>query len=172
MDVSARAVDTAVLVGQLGREPRDPWRTECRCSFGFPTVIVSPPVLADGSRFPSYAWLSCPWLAQAASAEESHGALRQWSARLDENEVLRNRLLAADHSLRQARAACFKGEDPCESVGLAGQRDPLAVKCLHAHVALAVLGLDDPIGLELLSSIERECPDERCRRYSPRGGLQ
>ncbi len=62
----------------------------------------------------------------------------------------------------QPRAA---GTDACAAVGLAGQRDPLGVKCVHAHVALALVGIDDPIGLELLER-GRECPDRYCDRFS------
>ena len=52
----------------------------------------------------------------------------------------------------------------CVSVGIAGQRDPLGVKCLHAHLALALVGVDDPIGIHLLGEGDPVCPDRRCAR--------
>jgi len=69
---------------------------------------------------------------------------------------------AADAEYRQRRAACAGGDDPCAAVGIAGQRDPLATKCLHAHVAAAAAGIDDPVGAALLDEGPRECPDDRC----------
>jgi hypothetical protein len=38
------------------------------------------------------------------------------------------------------------------------------VKCLHAHLALALVGIDDPIGRALLGQGDTDCPDERCAR--------
>jgi hypothetical protein len=71
-----------------------------------------------------------------------------------------------DAALRTVRAAESGGEDACANVGTAGQRDPLGVKCLHAHVALALVGLDDPVGEAELGKIDRTCPDDRCARLS------
>lgn len=62
------------------------------------------------------------------------------------------------------RAEEAGGVDPCFTVGLAGQRDPLGVKCLHAHVALALVGVDDPVGAELLGKTGSACADARCAR--------
>jgi hypothetical protein len=38
----------------------------------------------------------------------------------------------------------------------------LGVKCLHAHVALALLGIADPIGMAELGKVESACKDARC----------
>jgi hypothetical protein len=40
----------------------------------------------------------------------------------------------------------------------------LGVKCLHAHIALTLVGVDDPIGSALLGEGEADCPDRRCAR--------
>ena len=71
-------------------------------------------------------------------------------------------LREVDAEVREMRAAESGGADACEGVGVAGQRDPLGVKCLHAHIALALVGLDDPVGAGELGKIQRECPDGRC----------
>jgi uncharacterized protein len=160
-----RPADEAALVAaQLGRAPREPWRVASRCRYGFPTVIVSPSRLSDATLFPTYAWLTCPWIAEAMSAEESAGATARWAHRAAEDERVSAGLIAADGQLRLARAAETGGEDPCASVGLAGQRDPLGVKCLHAHAALALIGIEDPVGLAELGKIDRDCPDGRCAK--------
>ena len=159
----------AILVAEQlgGRAPREPWRVAARCTYGFPTVIVSPSLLADGTPFPAFAWLTCPHLSGAIAAEESAGATAAWATRAAAEPALAESLHAADRALRAARAAESGGADACESVGLAGQRDPLGVKCLHAHVALALIGIQDPIGAAELGKIPSSCADGRCMTLQP-----
>ena len=159
----AAPVDDAMCVAhQLGRTPRGPWRVAVRCSHGSPTVLAVVPTLEDGTPFPTTFWLSCPHLCAIAAAAESAGEAARWSARAAEDSSLIVSLLAADAVYRAARAIEGGGEDPCDGVGVAGQADPLAVKCLHARVAAAAAGLPDPIGVELLTRGPRECDDDRC----------
>jgi hypothetical protein len=157
--------DSSIVKAQIGRAAREPWRVAARCSFGYPAAIVSQPRLNDGTLFPTYAWLTCPWLTRRAAADESCGSAARWADAAAEDATLADRLRAADEALRAARAAEGNGTDECAAVGIAGQRDPLGVKCVHAHVALALVGIDDPIGLDLLER-GRECPDRYCDRYS------
>ena len=159
----------AMLVAlQLGRAPRGPWRVAARCGFGRPTAIISPSRLSDGTPFPTYAWLTCPWLAERVSAEESAGGAAAFALRAAADPAFAAALRAADQRVRQLRVAESGGTDECASVGLAGQRDPLGVKCLHAHVALALVGVADPVGEELLGRIPRTCPDDRCEALAAR----
>jgi hypothetical protein len=158
--VAAR--EAALVSAQLARAPREPWRIAVRCAHGYPSAIVSPSRLADGTPFPAYAWLTCPHLLEALSAAESAGVTARWGERAAADEQLAARLVAADAAVRAARAAESGGEDTCASVGVAGQRDPLGVKCLHAHVALALVGIDDPIGAEELGKIQPTCSGARC----------
>jgi hypothetical protein len=109
--------------------------------------------------------LTCPWLAQRAAAEESDGGAARWAAAAARDDALAARLRAADDAVRAARASEGGEVDECANVGLAGQRDPLGVKCVHAHVALALVGIDDPIGTHLLER-GRECPDRYCARFA------
>ena len=161
--------EARTVAAQIGRPPREPWRTAARCAYGFPTVIVSPAVLCDSTRFPSYAWLTCPWLSGIAAAAESEGAGARWCARAAQDGELGARLRAVDSLVRDARRAESGGTDACADVGLAGQRDPLKVKCVHAHVALALLGCGDPIGEEVLRDAPQVCPDERCATLTSSG---
>jgi uncharacterized protein len=128
--------------------------------------VVSPARLSDGAPFPTFAWLTCPWLAQRAAAAESRGETAEWARRAAADEGLRARLAETDRVVREVRAAESGGEDHCRSVGIAGQRDPLGVKCLHAHLALALVGIDDPIGIDLLAESDPACPDGRCARLT------
>lgn len=135
------------------------------CSHGFPTVIVSPGLLGDGTPFPAYAWLTCPHLVEACFEAESAGAIAEWDARVFIDSGLAERLRAADGALREARRMESGGQDPCSDVGLAGQNHPIATKCLHAHVALALVGIADPIGESELGKTHQACRDSRCRSY-------
>jgi uncharacterized protein len=157
--------DAAVVESQIGRPPRTPWRVAVRCKYGYPAVIASPGLLDDGTRFPTALWLTCPWVGEAAAAEESAGATAQWSERASTDPALAQALRNADEQVRARRTAESGGEDPCPSVGIAGQRDPLGVKCLHAHAAAALAGIDDPIGVAVLERCGRDCPDGRCARF-------
>lgn len=155
--------DEAVVAAQLGRVPRGDWWVEARCGFGYPQVVATSPVLDDDTPFPTLYWLTCPWLTDAVSSIESEGGVAYWAARLASDRALSERLLRADEQYRARRAALLPAhQDPCAHVGIAGQRDPAATKCLHAHVAAALAGIDDPVGGELLAALGRECADERC----------
>ena len=160
---SASAREAALVSAQLGRVPRGPWWVAARCAYGYPSVIVSPSRLADGTPFPAYAWLTCPHLLETLAAEESAGAAASWAQRAATDAQLAAALVAADGAVRAARVRESGREDACAEVGIAGQRDPLGVKCVHAHVALALVGIDDPIGTEELGKIEPTCSDVRCR---------
>lgn len=163
MNVAAAAIaDAARVAAQLGRVPRDPWRVGVRCRWGRPAVIVSPSTLADGTPFPNLGWLTCPWLAEAVAAEESAGGAAAFARRAAEDPAFAAALTAADGVVRDLRAVESGDDDACATVGIAGQRDPLGVKCLHAHVALALLGVVDPVGEDVLSRVQRWCDDDRC----------
>lgn len=158
--------DSGVVAWQLGRSPRGTWRVGARCGYGFPAVIVTPSRLASGEPFPTLYWLTCPHLLEAVSRLESEGAVEEWAERLAADAAFADRMLAADAAYRSARAAESGGDDACASVGIAGQRDPLGTKCLHAHVAAALAGIDDPVGAAVLDSLSRECADGRCAAYA------
>jgi hypothetical protein len=125
-------------------------------------VIVSPSRLDDGAPFPTYVWLTCPHLVERLGIAESGGATARFARRAADEPPLAAELRALDARVRELRAAESGGEDACPDVGIGGQRDPLGVKCLHLHVALALLGEQDPIGRELLDEMPRECSDDRC----------
>jgi hypothetical protein len=155
--------DQVVVSTQMGRSPRTPWRVGSRCAHGYPTTIVSPALLDDSTPFPTLAWLTCPWLSERAARAESAGEIDRWSADIAVDEALSAALVEADGELRRRRAEESGGSDACSAVGIAGQRDPLGIKCLHAHVALALVGISDPIGRALLDAGPRTCDSGQCR---------
>ncbi len=125
-------------------------------------MIVSPSRLDDGTPFPTLAWLTCPHLIDQVAAAESGGATARFAERAQRDQSFADSLRAVDARVRVLRAEESGGVDACPTVGVGGQRDPLGVKCLHVHVALALLGEDDPIGAELLTDAPRECDADRC----------
>lgn len=155
--------DDAVLRVQLGRPARKPWEIVARCSHGRPTTILTGPLLGDGAPFPTLYWLTCPWLRAYVDGLESSGVVGEWRARLAAEPELARRMDRADSQYRERRAVAAGGIDPCAAVGIAGQRDSSATKCIHAHVAAALAGIDDPIGTEVIRVIDPMwCPDELC----------
>lgn len=159
------ASESEIVAAQCGRVPRTPYRVAARCSWGYPMVIVSPPRLDDGTPFPNYAWLTCPWVARQVSDRESAGAIAEWQSQVDSDEILRVSLAETDARLREARAAECAEQDPCADVGVAGQRSAGAVKCLHARVALALVGILDPVGEAEMAALPAACQDCECDRY-------
>lgn len=156
--------DEEVVARQIGRPPRRPWSVGSRCVHGFPSTIVSPPLLADGSPFPAHVWLTCPWLAEKAAQRESAGATGAYARLAAEDAEFARRLRDADAVLRGRREAAGSDGGLLGDVGIAGQRDPLGVKCLHAHLALTLIGIDDPIGADLLGAGGESCDDGRCSK--------
>lgn len=166
--------DEGVVARQLGRAPRGTWRVVTRCSFGFPVTIATAPITETGEPFPTLFYLTCPHLIADVSALESAGELDVWRQRIASEDALARRMLAADAEYRNARAAEGGGSDPVPGVGIAGMRDPLAVKCLHAHVAAVLAGIDDPVGEGVLEGLVLEgrgleCTDERCSEERSEG---
>lgn len=162
------------VAGQLGREPRTPFRVLVSGGCGYPLVIASPSLLDEGSRFPNWTYLVCPILVSQVSALESEGAVALYAHILEVDEVLQGRLLAANEEFKKKRLAeCVEAgqeSDVCVNQNLAGQADPLKPKCLHAHVAYRLAGLDDPLGEialnELGSNILEACnKNPFCQKY-------
>lgn len=165
---SAFEMEGDLVALQIGRIPREPWRVAARCQWERPSVIASPSLLADGTPFPTLYWLTCPWLIARAGALESEGILAEWDERTESDPHLAAALDASDRALRERRSEESGGSDACISVGIAGQRDPVGVKCLHAHVALSLAGVADPIGQETLALLGEACDDDGCGALASR----
>jgi hypothetical protein len=128
-------------------------------------VIAVAPRLDDGTRFPTTFWLTCPLLVTEAHSLESSGTHLEWARRAQAEPELGAALLASAEAYRAARLAEGSGIDPCPDVGVAGQRDPLQVKCLHARVAAHLAGIPDPIGEAIVRAIgprARTCDGACC----------
>lgn len=168
-----RPDDPSVVASQLGRRPRGLWRVAARCAGGAPVVIAVAPLLEDGSPFPTTFWLTCPRLVAAVHDLESAGESALFADRAASEPEFAAALNSSDAAYRAARRREGGGTDPCEAVGVAGQADPLAVKCLHARLAAHLAGVPDPIGATVAGRLDEilasACLDERCQQHTVNG---
>jgi hypothetical protein len=142
--------DTLAMRGQLGRPARGARRVAHRCPCGLPDVVETAPRLEDGTPFPTFFYLTCPRATGAVSTLESHGLMRDMSARLASDKDL-----AAAYA--RAHAAYLERRDAVERVaeiaGISAGGMPERVKCLHVLVAQSLAegpGIQ-PLGDEALA---------------------
>lgn len=130
---------------QIGRPPRSESSVVSECHLGLPVVVRTPPILEDGTPFPTLYWLTCPLAVKRISRIEAAGGVKAMDARSKNDERFARRLEAA-----HLRYAARRDSDvppavhPRPSGGVAGSRG--GVKCLHAHYADHRAGNDNPVG--------------------------
>ena len=153
--------DEAVVSWQLGRPARPFRKVAVRCAYGFPAVVEQRPYGHDGAPFPTTYYLTCPWLVAGIARIEAGGGVERWSERAASDTRLRGSLERADAEQRRLR--------PELDVGIAGARNPLKLKCLHAHAAFALARPGYELGERILDEVEeRWCPDRRCASAAAR----
>ncbi len=149
--VGPSPAELAVVARQLGRVPRGVIAIAHHCPCGLPDVVETSPRLPDGAPFPTLYYLTCPRACAAMSRLEAAGLMREMTARLAADSVLRERYLAAHHDYlaRRAQAAACAGVAPLRAGTQSAGGMPGRVKCLHALAAheLAAPGAN-PLGAE------------------------
>lgn len=159
MPLMSRGSDRQVVEVQIGRPLRADARVVSRCHLDLPVVVEVPPVLEDGTPFPTLYWLSCPLARMRIGRLESAGGVRRMEAKAGADPVFAGRLTTAHEEYRQARDAMLgdapPGPRPSGGVGGSGG----GVKCLHAHYAHTRAGGDNPIGDLVAGWVEPlDCP--------------
>jgi hypothetical protein len=159
--------DHAVLVRQLGREPRALLRVAVRCPWGAPAVTEQTPYDGHGQPFPTTYWLTCPRLVAAVSRIEAGGGVERWGEAAAAEPELRASLEAATREQRELRtrlADGARGHDGGASLGagIGGTARPERLKCLHAHVAWALARPPYALGDAILEEAGGAWPGERC----------
>jgi hypothetical protein len=146
--------DRGVVEIQIGRPPRSPVVTEARCHLSLPVVIEVPPILDDGTPFPTTPWLSCPLATLRISRLEADGGVRAAEEAIEADAGLRDRWTTAMDRYRRDRDALLPPgwDGPVPRGGIAGSR--FGVKCLHAQYADTAAGNDNPIGERVAADIE------------------
>lgn len=153
--VTSQAMDDrAVVEVQIGRRPRSTVAVEARCHLGLPTVIAVPPVLDDGTPFPTTHWLTCPLAVVRISRLEADGGVKAADAAIADDPDLASRYREAMRRYERERNALLPPDwdGPVPRGGVAGSRH--GVKCLHAHYADTAAGRSNPVGASVAERIE------------------
>jgi len=158
-------VDVKLIEKQLGRNPRSVLKVLKRCGEGYPQVILSSPVLEDGTPFPTIFWLTCPFLIKEVSRLEGKGLIKHLQSRIKEDGSFRLELNEAHDDYRGKRAELpgFR-KDKCNDTGIAGISNLNNLKCLHAHFAHYLATGLNPVGKLVGSYIEEVDGCDECGR--------
>ena len=125
----------------LGRPPRGAFDVIVRDAEGDPVVVRNAPFLDDGTPMPTRYYLVGTELVRAVSRIEAAGGVRRSEADVSAEDIAR-----AHEAYERERDAAIPDdhEGPRPYGGVGGTRQ--GVKCLHAHLAHALAGGDDPVG--------------------------
>ena len=147
-----------MIAAQLGRPLRAFSTPLVHCHLGLPVVIEVPPVLDDGTPFPTRYWLSCPLAVRRVARLESGGGIAEMEEKSRESGF-GQRLASAHERYRTERDALIPADaDHRPSGGVAGAS--FGIKCLHAHYADYAAGAvspeprDNPVGELVAAEIE------------------
>lgn len=146
--------DRAVVELQLGRPARSAVVVESSCHLGLPVVVDVPPILDDGTPFPTTHWLTCPLATIRIARLESDGGVRAADRDIADNPALLAAWEVAMERYQRERDERIPvgWEGPRPSGGIAGSRH--GVKCLHAQYADTAGGNENPIGARVAEAIE------------------
>ena len=137
--------DREVVEVQIGRPLRASSDVVSRCHLGLPVVVRVPPILDDGTPFPTLYWLTCPLAATRIGRLEGTGGVRRMERKAEADPEFSARLDAAHNSYREERDNLLDPDvSPAPSGGVAGSGK--GIKCLHAHYAHSRAGGDNPVG--------------------------
>jgi hypothetical protein len=159
--------DRDAVALQLGRAPRSYLGVAARCPFGLPAVTEQAPYDGAGRPFPTTYWLTCPHLVAAVSRLESEGGVEHWTARAEVEPELRASLDEATGRQRALRARLAAGETGADGgasleTGIGGSARPARLKCLHAHVAWALVHPEYALGRAIMAATPEPWPRDGC----------
>ena len=140
-----KAEDRATIEAQIGRPQRAESEVVARCHLGMPVVVRVPPILDDGTPFPTLYWLTCPLAVSRIGRLEAAGGVKRMEAKADSDSTFAAALEQANSEYAAERdRLVVAGTRPAPEGGVGGAR--AGVKCLHAHYAHAAAGSSNPIG--------------------------
>jgi len=169
--------DQRIITRQLGRQIRGLIEVAVRCQYGYPQAIRVYPLL-EGQPFPTLFWLTCPFLCRAISQLESAGWIGRIERLLHKDGDLKRRMNNAHRAYIGERHELLSVEDRADLVdiaasksllekGIGGISDLRHVKCLHLHVAHALVRTN-PVGeIVLRHLLQHTCPSTNvvCSSY-------
>lgn len=163
--------DQTVVAAQLGRPLRAEVEVAVRCHLDLPVVVTVPPILDDGTPFPTRYWLSCPLAGKRVARLESAGGVARLEAFVSSDPEVRRGMEQADARYAADRDAVVPpGASPAPTGGVGGN-EGAGLKCLHAHYADAASGHDNPVGDLVRPYVEPLDCDVPCVRPSD-GGVE
>ena len=157
MESTVSQQDLDRMEKQLGRRPRGVLQV-FHTPDGEPAVVMTQPVLDDGTPFPTLYYLTDPRLTAAASRLEVAGVMKTMSERLVTDEELAADYQAAhEHFLAKRNAIKDLGTD------FSGGGMPDRVKCIHVLIAYALAEGPDRVrlGTESVALAAEERPELR-----------
>jgi hypothetical protein len=148
-----RQDDREVIEIQIGRPQRADSEVVSRCHLGLPVVVRVPPLLDDGTPFPTLYWLTCPLAQTRIGRLEGAGGVRRMEGKVESDTTFAAALEAAHDSYRAERDSLIPdASGPVPTGGVGGTAK--GVKCLHAHYAHTRSGGDNPVGTLVAGWIE------------------
>lgn len=142
-----------IVEAQIGRPLRADSKVVAVCHLGLPVVVAVPPILDDGTPFPTRFWLSCPLASVRIGRLEAAGGVKRMEQKALEDADFGSALAAAHARYQAVRDALVDDStEPRPSGGVAGTKT--GVKCLHAHYADTAAGNDNPVGAHVATWIE------------------
>lgn len=137
--------DRKVIETQIGRPLRAASTVVSRCHLDLPVVVRVPPILDDGTPFPTLYWLTCPLARTRIGRLEAGGGVKRMDAKAESDPEFALRLREAHRFYESERDALVPVDaQPVPTGGVGGSQG--GVKCLHAHFAHTRSGGDNPIG--------------------------
>ncbi|MGH8875126.1 MAG: DUF501 domain-containing protein [Acidimicrobiia bacterium] len=154
---------------QIGRPLRAASQTVSRCHLGVPVATAVPPLLDDGTPFPTRYWLTCPLACRRVGRLESAGGVKRMDGKARSDPDFASRLLAAHARYAAGRDALVpEGAERFPAGGVGGSHQ--GVKCLHAHYADTRAGNDNPVGEAVAPWVEPLDCSVRCVVADGKGG--
>lgn len=139
------ADDRQVVEIQIGRPLRADSTPVSRCHLDLPVVIRVPPILDDGTPFPTLYWLTCPLAVARIGRLEGAGGVKRLEQKAEVDPEFGSRLDGANAAYAEERDRLVPdGRTRSPTGGVGGTRT--GIKCLHAHYAHTRAGGDNPVG--------------------------
>ena len=137
--------DQQVVAAQLERALRAAIDVVGRCPLGLPVTVSVPPLLDDGTPFPTRYWLTCPLARIRVGRLEAAGGVKAMERWVESDPVIEARFRSAGARYAAERDALVSQEAVHRPSGGVGGSEH-GVKCLHAHYADYRAGNDNPVG--------------------------
>jgi hypothetical protein len=146
--------DLLAVEVQLDRPLRAVDEVVSRCHLGLPVVIAVPPILDDGTPFPTRYWLTCPLAKRRIGRLESAGGVKAMDRLLATDRDFADRLQRSHERYAAERDCLIPEAVDHRPEGGVGGITGAGVKCLHAHYADTRAGNDNPVGEMVVPWVE------------------